>query len=161
MERIKMACPCGATMETESNYGATVDYRQKWFQEAHSNHLDSQQETPAHRHSMGGLYNETGLPIPYPPASVETPASETSSAPMTGPATRLSQWSDASHASKPEPSVLMGLITDFFRSTSYTEPELEVQWNGSSTLRLTLRWPTQSGESKAGDRGPASPEVVE
>jgi len=54
MERIKMACPCGATMETESNYSSTVDYRQKWFQEAHSTHLGAQQETPASAHLSQG-----------------------------------------------------------------------------------------------------------
>lgn len=46
-ERIKMACPCGATMETESNLIATVSDRQKWFQEAHMTCLQSQKEPQA------------------------------------------------------------------------------------------------------------------
>lgn len=78
-----------------------------------------------------------------PPSSV--PTSET-------PAPKLSEWHGANQAAIRELTVTA--ITDFFRSTGYIVPVcLGATWEGSSTLKLTLRWPTASTENKAGDPG--------
>src|SRR3990167_6822379 len=69
----------------------------------------------------------------------------------------LSPWLVASPASTLTLSALMDRIMDCFRSTASIEPELAVTSLDSTTLQLTLRWPSPSGVTTvAGAHGPAS-----
>jgi hypothetical protein len=88
---------------------------------------------------------------------VET--SEPSSAPTTGPAKKPYKLPSASLPSTYE--LIQLVITDYFRSMQFMPARLEGNWIDSSTLQLTLRWPTPSGQTKAGDRGPAAHEPGE
>lgn len=88
--------------------------------------------------------------------------SQDSSAPTTGTVSRRSESyteiGDALTGSQPGTpwlSVLMDRISGYSRSMPSTVPELEVTLVPSSTLQLTLRWPTVSGSNEAGNRGPA------
>ena len=89
----------------------------------------------------------------------KTTDTETSSAPhhTTGPATRPCE----SFMGRPDGALLENLpatlerirtaIMGCFKSTAYTPPGLKVGWIDSSTLQLTLRGATSSGENKAGE----------
>ena len=91
--------------------------------------------------------------------------SQDSSAPTTGTVSRRSESyteiGDALTGSQPGTpwlSVLMDRISGYSRSMPSTVPELEVTLVPSSTLQLTLRWPTPSGETRDGGRGVADPD---
>ena len=88
--------------------------------------------------------------------SQPAPTLSDSSAPTTGPAERLYESQDANldwlqaHTRK--------AITDYFRSIQFTVPECKATWPDSSTLQLTLRWPTPSTKTTTdGDLGHANP----
>lgn len=88
--------------------------------------------------------------------SSETPGSENSSAPTTGPVEKRLPSLGANPDTLPLRGALTELITDFFRSTPFIEPKSEVICLDSSTLQLTLKWPTRSGEIWDGGRGPVA-----
>lgn len=99
-------------------------------------------------------------------AQQETPASETSSAPTTGPAEKLSESSMGTVAARTAnlavslESCLRAGISDFSSLHSSTSLRTEFQWTDGQTLQVTCSWRTDSGETKAGGRGVASPEGV-
>ena len=95
-------------------------------------------------------------------AQQETPASETSSAPTTGPAERRLPSLGANPDTYLLCGALMEQITDYFKSTRCTLPELAATWPNSSTLQLTLAWPTPSTvTTTAGGHGAAAPDRIE
>lgn len=81
----------------------------------------------------------------------------TSSASTSGtPAPELYVWCHVNLEAIPR--LIQEAITVYSKSMPSMLDELEATWVDSSTLQLTLRWPTQSGENKAGDHGLASPD---
>lgn len=92
-------------------------------------------------------------------ASKETPASESSSAPTTGPAEKLSGWSTETVVVDGEnlldaPAWLRVAIMDSFKFTlPLTDLDLQAQTKFCLTLQLMWPSPTPSGENKVGDLG--------
>lgn len=76
---------------------------------------------------------------------------EISSAPTIGPAPKPLRSGTVSHREIGEP--ILRVIMAGSKSTKSMLPELVEFSEDSSTLQLTLRWPTPSGESRAGSRG--------
>lgn len=87
--------------------------------------------------------------------------SPASSAPTTGPATKQSpsytaQLRDVSMANPADAlTLIQQVITACSKLTPSTPVELTAFSPDSSTLQLTLRWPTSSGSNEAGNPGPA------
>lgn len=118
-------------------------------------------ETGILRAGMWALY---GAMKQHMEAQQETPASETSSAPTTGPAEKplvsSMETVGALTGSLGDSltSFLEGAISDFFNWHPSTSPRMGFRWIDGETLQVTFLSRTGSGKTKAGDRGVAVPD---
>ena len=87
----------------------------------------------------------TAAPSPTANSSVPTP----------GHAEKQSRSGSVSQVEIGTPTLMA--IMEGSKSTKSTLPALVEFWEDSSTLKLTLRWPTPSGSNQDGNLGPAAP----
>lgn len=116
--------------------------------------LDHQAELAILRLRMPALESAASRPLATAQGSGQESRNPSSATAEHGTVERRFLLHDASLAMLP--TLIQEAISACSKSMPYMLDELAANWIDSSTLRLTLRWPTPSGSTKAGSPGPVS-----